>query len=40
MVENERAIIGTPDDAVEKIEQMLEVTGGFRRHPGVRAGLG
>ena len=29
MVENERAIIGTPDDAVEKIEQMLEVTGGF-----------
>lgn len=29
MVENERAIIGTPDDAVEKIEQMLDVTGGF-----------
>jgi limonene 1,2-monooxygenase len=29
MVENERAIIGTPDDAVEKIEHMLEVTGGF-----------
>ena len=29
MLENERAIIGTPDDAVEKIEHMLEVTGGF-----------
>ena len=29
MVANERAIIGTPDDAVEKIEHMLEVTGGF-----------
>jgi len=29
MVENQRAIIGTPDDAVEKIEHMLEVTGGF-----------
>jgi limonene 1,2-monooxygenase len=29
MVENERAIIGTPDDAVAKIEHMLEVTGGF-----------
>jgi limonene 1,2-monooxygenase len=29
MLDNERAIIGTPDDAVEKIEHMLEVTGGF-----------
>jgi limonene 1,2-monooxygenase len=29
MLENERAIIGTPDDAVAKIEHMLEVTGGF-----------
>ena len=29
MVENERAIIGTPDDALGKIEHMLEVTGGF-----------
>ena len=29
MVANERAIIGTPDDAVAKIEHMLEVTGGF-----------
>ena len=29
MMENERAIIGTPDDAVAKIEHMLEVTGGF-----------
>jgi limonene 1,2-monooxygenase len=29
MVDNERAIIGTPDDAVAKIEHMLEVTGGF-----------
>jgi limonene 1,2-monooxygenase len=29
MIENERAIIGTPDDAVEKIEHMLEFTGGF-----------
>jgi limonene 1,2-monooxygenase len=29
MLENERAIIGTPDDAVEKIEHMLGVTGGF-----------
>jgi limonene 1,2-monooxygenase len=29
MLENERAIIGTPADAVEKIEHMLEVTGGF-----------
>ncbi len=29
MLKNERAIIGTPDDAVEKIEHMLEVTGGF-----------
>jgi limonene 1,2-monooxygenase len=29
MVENDRAIIGTPDDAVAKIEHMLEVTGGF-----------
>jgi len=28
-LENERAIIGTPDDAVEKIKHMLEVTGGF-----------
>jgi limonene 1,2-monooxygenase len=29
MVDNERAIIGTPDDAVKKIEHMLDVTGGF-----------
>ena len=29
LLENERAIIGTPDDAVEKIEHMLEFTGGF-----------
>jgi limonene 1,2-monooxygenase len=29
MVENERAIIGTPDDAVEKIEHLLDITGGF-----------
>jgi limonene 1,2-monooxygenase len=29
MVENQRAIIGTPDDAVEQIEHMLDVTGGF-----------
>ena len=29
LLENERAIIGTPDDAVEKIEHMLEVTEGF-----------
>jgi limonene 1,2-monooxygenase len=29
MLENQRAIIGTPDDAVERIEHMLEVTGGF-----------
>jgi limonene 1,2-monooxygenase len=29
MVENERAIIGTPDDAVATIAHMLEVTGGF-----------
>ena len=29
MVDNERAIIGTPDDAIEKIEHMLEITGGF-----------
>jgi limonene 1,2-monooxygenase len=29
MVSNERAIIGTPDDAVAKIEHMLEITGGF-----------
>ena len=29
MVENQRAIIGTPDDAVARIEHMLEVTGGF-----------
>jgi limonene 1,2-monooxygenase len=29
MVENQRAIIGTPDDAVQRIERMLEVTGGF-----------
>jgi limonene 1,2-monooxygenase len=29
MVDNQRAIIGTPDDAVERIEHMLEVTGGF-----------
>jgi limonene 1,2-monooxygenase len=29
MVENRRAIIGTPDDAVQMIEHMLEMTGGF-----------
>jgi limonene 1,2-monooxygenase len=29
MVENQRAIIGTPDDAVKRIEHMLEITGGF-----------
>jgi limonene 1,2-monooxygenase len=29
MVENQRAIIGTPDDAVVRIEHMLDVTGGF-----------
>jgi limonene 1,2-monooxygenase len=29
MVENERAIIGTPDDAVVKIEHLLDLTGGF-----------
>jgi len=29
MVDNERAIIGTPDDAVERIQHMLQVTGGF-----------
>jgi limonene 1,2-monooxygenase len=29
MIENERAIIGTPDDAVAKIEHMLQFTGGF-----------
>jgi len=29
MVDNERAIIGTPDDAVKQIERMLEITGGF-----------
>jgi limonene 1,2-monooxygenase len=29
MIENDRAIIGTPDDAVQKIEHMMEVTGGF-----------
>ena len=29
MLENQRAIIGTPDDAVEQIEHMLEYTGGF-----------
>jgi limonene 1,2-monooxygenase len=29
MIENDRAIIGTPDDAVQKIEHMLAVTGGF-----------
>ena len=29
VVENKRAIIGTPDDAVAMIEHMLEVTGGF-----------
>ncbi len=29
MLNNERAIIGTPDDAVAKIEHMLDVTGGF-----------
>jgi limonene 1,2-monooxygenase len=29
MVENQRAIIGTPDDAVTRIEHMLEITGGF-----------
>jgi limonene 1,2-monooxygenase len=29
MVENQRAIIGTPNDAVREIERMLEITGGF-----------
>jgi limonene 1,2-monooxygenase len=29
MVDNQRAIIGTPDDAVQRIEYMLEATGGF-----------
>jgi limonene 1,2-monooxygenase len=29
MVDNQRAIIGTPDDAVERINYMLDVTGGF-----------
>ena len=29
MVDNERAIIGTPNDAVERIQHMLQVTGGF-----------
>jgi limonene 1,2-monooxygenase len=29
MLEHDRAIIGTPDDAIEKIEHMIEVTGGF-----------
>jgi limonene 1,2-monooxygenase len=29
MLDNERAIIGTPDDAVAKIEHMLAFTGGF-----------
>jgi limonene 1,2-monooxygenase len=29
MVENQRAIVGTPDDAVERIKYMLESTGGF-----------
>jgi limonene 1,2-monooxygenase len=29
MVENQRAIIGTPDDAVDRIEHMQKVTGGF-----------
>jgi limonene 1,2-monooxygenase len=29
MLDHERAIIGTPDDAVAKIEHMLAVTGGF-----------
>jgi limonene 1,2-monooxygenase len=29
MLENERAIIGTPDDAMQKINHMLDVTGGF-----------
>ena len=29
MVENQRAIIGTPDDAAERIEHMQKVTGGF-----------
>jgi len=29
MVENQRAIVGTPDDAVGRIEYMLEATGGF-----------
>ena len=29
MMENDRAIIGTPDDAVTKIEHLLDITGGF-----------
>jgi limonene 1,2-monooxygenase len=29
MLANQRAVIGTPDDAVREIERMLEFTGGF-----------
>jgi limonene 1,2-monooxygenase len=29
MMENDRAIIGTPDDAVAKLEHLLDITGGF-----------
>ena len=29
VVDNQRAVIGTPDDAVREIERMLEITGGF-----------
>ena len=29
MLQNQRAVIGTPDDAVATIERMLEMTGGF-----------
>ncbi len=29
VINNKRAIIGTPDDAVAEIERMLEITGGF-----------
>jgi limonene 1,2-monooxygenase len=29
MLENDRAIIGTPEDAVAKIEHLLDITGGF-----------
>ena len=40
MVENQRAIVGTPDDAVERIKYMLEVDRRLWRHIGICAGLG